>query len=298
MKTKGFTMIELVATMAIMLIVALTISTVLSSNIRINKTIGSKISAKESLKDANNQLFSDIRKSKQVTDAVLSGAKWSLPGTNMEYNNNYCESKGYRPLIFFESVSGNKGYYVYSKSARELRKITIPVDTTTTKVTKYTPNKDTMDGTDKGPQWEFMNDDQILEYSSKTSTITNEVVYNNLTIKYNGINYENFQFIGAYKKDPVNIAVLKCLNTNAEGKLPWIIVNIVPKDFTYYAKTRDDIVCRYIKNDGISFVRNLDSSSSGNNGVYYDIHIETMKESTVDVVDTRVSLMDFGGDIK
>lgn len=127
---KGFTLIELLAVMAIMGIVGIIISTVFSSTINLNNKQSDKLEVQQSVTTVQRSMYNDIRKANIINLAVvdLNNGGFEFEGTNMEQNNKYCRLKCYKPLIYIETITGIKAYYVYNEKNGEVRKITILSD--------------------------------------------------------------------------------------------------------------------------------------------------------------------------
>lgn len=317
---KGVTLIELIIVLAIMSVVLLMIYSVCTSTFKINNYITDKIELQESATSIQRSMYNDIRRSNRIVDGIFDASlnRWVFDGSNMEQNNAYCRLKGYKPLIYFETIMNNRAYYVYDAVKGEVRKVIIPNDGTTTTVTVYFTKFLEYDGTNLGTEWDVIPEENIEYYSPPNINydITDEVSLSGLVIKYdytsdeveNPVTFNDFTKMGAFiKKDNVGnetgrFVVVKTNTMTSDGKYLWFVMPIKSEELVYYTRTADTLVSKYVvKNgteDGIRIIKNSSTGEGDTLKGYYDIELDLKKKNLTKKFHFRISTVDYGGDIK
>lgn len=316
---KGFTLIELIASMAIMAIIGVGIASVFSSTIKLKEQQTDKLTLQQNAIAIQRNMYNDIRKAKKIIDGSYDTSKkrWVLIGSNMDQNNDYCRLKGYKPLLYTESIVDNRLFYVYDKAFGEVRKVAIPNDSTTTTVTKYFTNSLEYDNTTEGTEWLVVSEADKIKYTPPNInySITDEVVIKGLVIKYdstndgidNPVNFNKFVEKGAFsikegKVEKGKYVVLESKIINVDGKYPWFVLPIKAESLVLYTKVKDSLVGKYLVKhdslDGIEVTKNSTTTEGDSLKGYYNVQLYTKKSNAVKEFEFRVSTVDYGGDIK
>ncbi len=306
---KGFTLVELTVTISLLAIVGMACYSVLTYYTRLSSSLESKNLVQESLDNFRKSIYAEIRNASSTIDPQNVGGVYQFPGTDMAYNNDYCKINLYRPLIYSMGINGSKVYYVYDKINKEIRKVEVPVDSSVTSGIKYFPVNIQLDSTNKGTNWDVINEVDIPSYESRSYNINEQVILKGLDINCdttedgitNPMHFTNFTLVGAYKATAYeNIAIIKSNVMDKAGKLNWFKIFISPQNIKYYTNTKDVLISRNItapsSDDAVTVTPN--TSDAGNSHKYYEIGVSASYKGETRTMNFRVATVDFGGDIK
>ena len=315
-KNKGFTLIELICGIAIMSIVTVSISIFFNSTLKLNNTQSDKLNVQLSVTTIQRTMQSSITKANKVVDSSYSTAlnRYIFVGTNMDQNNEYCRLMGYKPLLYTESVNKGKAYYAYNAVKGEVRKVTIPDDTSTSSVIQYYTDSLNYDDSTKTNTWYPIATTDVSTFAAKTYDIASSlIILQGLTISYDSTNdsvvnpviFNSFSIIGGFTtKNSSGVilnrfAVFKSNTINSDGTYPWFYIPIKPETLIYYTKTIDTVLGSYIvKNgsaDGIIVTNKLTDMDEGSLRGYYDISLDAKKNAISKHFVFRVAVVDHGG---
>lgn len=312
-KKKGFTLIELIATMAIMSIVSVMIANVFSSTLKVKDFQEANCDTVQNLKIAQANLYNDIRKAVTVVDpvvAVPSSGIYTFPaGTDLKIlnANNYCIAHSLRPLIYIKKIDDSYIFYAYGKNSGTIYKMTIPIDPSAPQsVEMYYPEcYDLNQDARTNNEWIELTQAQIDAYNAHPypDSVTipqDQVVIDNIVItdKIDSTEYvyKSFAFVQAYKDAGNNQVMLRDINS---GK--YFVVKLTSEKISYYASMKDQIIAKGIKKNGDGDAITITSNTAADPtaGRYYEIHIDGKIGKSYNSVDTRVTLVNYvsGGGI-
>lgn len=306
-KKRGFTLIELIATMAIMSIVSVMITNVFSSTVKVKDIQEANCDTVQNLKLAQAYLYNDIRKSVLITDPVETVAATNIytfpAGTdiNIINANSYCIAKKLRPLIYMKKIDNSLVYYAYGKDSGTLHKMTIPVELTES-VPMYYPDCYVLDIDARGAgEWHEMTPAEITSYNTyppdPSAVIpSSEVVTDNIVIKdkvdTTEYVYDKFAYVNAFKDtDGFNKLILRDI---ISGK--YFKIKLTSEKISYYAGMKDQIIAKGIEKQGDGDAITITPNTTADiiTGKYYEIHIDGKIGKSYNSIDTRVSLVNYG----
>lgn len=298
-KKKGFTLIELIATMAIMSIAAGIIVNAFSSTLKLRDMAGANIDNLQNIKITEAKLYNDIRKSTRVVDPIYDDITkiYSLPADddNLVNCENYCRARSFKPLIYIEKLDGSISCYAYEKSRKVLHNIVIPVDKIHSVSGKYYPVSYDMSPVTEGTDWKYLDASAFEPYRRhppRPSIPQSSVVIDYISITESGDDtvYNSFNFVMAFNDSTYgNQVIIQSKIPKADNTYPYFLVNLTSSKIAYYSYIQDNIIAKSISDIGIT-------ASTDENiiaGKYYDIYIDGIIGKSHNSVNTRVALVDY-----
>lgn len=300
MKSKGFTLLEVVISTAIFAIISVSIFNFYQTIQKNYNLVNLRMSLDTNFNEVKRELSDNIKKS-----TVVICDKEKLRSLENGYTNSkykYCISKGYRPLLYVYTIN-DKGYlYAYDSEAKALKKVYCE-NTNVEKV--YVPKKSKFNNANLGYEWMRIEKVSELKYTQAKVKLQYDVIVDGLRVEYDdgagqGTSlkiYDSFTALGGYKVEDKDTQIYALVRSNetkdSSNILPLFMIPIVAKDKESSNNIKEKLVCDSIPDEAENITITKDSS---NNQSYYTIHSKMIKNSISKEYYFRVAANTIGGE--
>lgn len=315
MRKKGFTLIELIASIAIFSILLCALYPTFLDILKNQDKYTHKLNIKDDAKYTKSIINNDFMKTdmNSINEPVLDSGKWVFVGdddSGIPTINQYIKDYNYRPLIYLEQIDGNKCCYLFKKDRGELHKITANGSI----IKGYFPKSFVLNNSSCGNitksynNWDYISGGKVTNIKSTYDStkfhikdsdvnITNlritDVVRGWFGIPIKTYNYKNFSLVGAYSKyingALFNYALLKINDEHPYSK-EYVIVRLNYSENKTFTIENDKVITSLLKKED-------DAIKIENEGNYYKILMQFKEAKEERQLNILISARNYRGDI-